>query len=440
GKLKVNPVAQDFNVFMEECHNAFKYIAANRNIDLQLQISEEPLYCYMDFEKLEQIINNIVSNAFKYTPDGGTIQLSASFDKAKSTIAISIQDNGIGIEAAALGKIFEPFNNVGPSPYYGSSSGIGLSLSRNLIELLQGTIFMESTPHKGTKALISLPCLLVENQEVLPVKEEPIFINADYEAELESTSFENSKPTLLIVEDNLDVQTYLGKELGKEYSLIQEYDGKRGLEAAIEYIPDIIVSDIMMPEMEGTEFCRALKSNENTSHIPLIFLTAKASDADQIEGYNLGAEAYVMKPFNIDILNAQIKSVLENRTILQNRLGTIKKIHQLQEEVTSMDNDFLEKVIEKITLHIEDTDFGSDELAHALGVSRRQLYRKLKGISGSTVHEFITKVKMNMAEELLKNSDLGISQIAYKVGFSEPSNFSRTFSKHFGCSPTQYLK
>nr|MBP6760023.1 hypothetical protein [Flavobacterium sp.] len=155
GKLKVNPVAQDFNVFMEECHNAFKYIAANRNIDLQLQISEEPLYCYMDFEKLEQIINNIVSNAFKYTPDGGTIQLSASFDKAKSTIAISIQDNGIGIEASALEKIFEPFNNVGPSPYYGSSSGIGLSLSRNLIELLQGSISMESTPNKGTKALIS---------------------------------------------------------------------------------------------------------------------------------------------------------------------------------------------------------------------------------------------------------------------------------------------
>ncbi len=154
----------------------------------------------------------------------------------------------------------------------------------------------------------------------------------------------------------------------------------------------------------------------------------------------MGAEAHVLKPFNVDILNAQIKSVLENRTILQNRLGTIKKIDQLQEEVASMDNGFLEKVVEKITLHIEDTDFGSDELAVALGISQRQLYRKLKGISGCTVHEFITKVKMNQAEELLKNSDLSISQIAYKLGFSEPSNFSRTFSRHFGCSPSQYLK
>ncbi|WP_170860881.1 hybrid sensor histidine kinase/response regulator transcription factor [Flavobacterium fluvii] len=439
GKLKLKPVAQDFKVFMEECHTTFKHIAINRNIDLKLQISDEPLYCYLDFEKLEQIINNIVSNAFKYTPDGGTIQLSASFDKAKSTIAISIEDNGIGIEAAALEKIFEPFNNVGPSPYYGSSSGIGLSLSRNLIELLEGSISMESTPNKGTKALITLPCLMAKNEDISPVKEEPVFLNEDYEEELEPTSFENGKPTLLIVEDNLDVQTYLGKELGKEYSLIQEYDGKRGLAAAIKYIPDIIVSDIMMPEMEGTEFCKELKSNENTSHIPLIFLTAKASDADQIEGFNLGAEAYVMKPFNVDILNAQIKSVLENRIILQNRLGTIKKIDQLQEEVTSVDNGFLDKVIEIITLNIEDTDFNSDELAQALGISQRQLFRKLKGISGSTVHEFITKVKMNQAEELLKNSGLSISQIAYKVGFSEPSNFSRTFSKHFGCSPSQYL-
>ena len=440
GKLKLKPVAQDCNLFMKECYAGFKHMAANRNIDLKLQLSGEPLYCYMDFEKLEQIVNNILSNAFKYTPDGGLIQLSAHFDKAKSTLAISIEDNGIGIEASALEKIFEPFNNVGPSPYYGSSSGIGLSLSRNLIELLQGTISMESTPNEGTKALIVLPCNLVKKEEVAPIKEEAVFVNADYEAELEPTSFENSKPTLLIVEDNPDVQTYLGKELGKEYSLIQEYDGKRGLAAAIKYIPDIIVSDIMMPEMEGTEFCAALKGNENTSHIPLIFLTAKASDADQIEGYNLGAEAYVLKPFNVDILNAQIKSVLENRTILQNRLGTIKKIDQLQEEVASMDNGFLEKVVEKITLHIEDTDFGSDELAVALGISQRQLYRKLKGISGCTVHEFITKVKMSQAEELLKNSDLSISQIAYKLGFSEPSNFSRTFSRHFGCSPSQYLK
>jgi DNA-binding response OmpR family regulator len=433
---------------MEECYATFDFIAKKRNIDFKLQLGEDPLYCSLDFDKTEQIITNILSNAFQYTPDGGAISFSAGLNKEKSTIEIAVEDNGIGIEAAELEKIFEPFNTIGASPYYGYSSGIGLSLTRNLITFLNGTISIESAPNKGTKALIGLPYLMAKEESVVPIVAQPISLKRDYQVnnredvqeDAGETASEKTKPTLLIVEDNPDVQIYLGKELSKEYFLIQEYDGKKGLEAAIKHIPDIIVSDIMMPEMEGTVMGRELKSNENTSHIPIIFLTAKGSDENQIEGYNLGAEAYVMKPFNVDVLNAQIKSVLENRTILQNRLGGIKKIDQLQEEVPVLDNQFLEKVIEKITLHIEDTDFNSEELAQVLGISQRQLYRKLKGISGNTVHEFITKVKMNKAEELLKNSDLSVSQIAYKVGFSEPSNFSRTFSKHFGCSPSQYVK
>ncbi len=444
GKLKLNPTVQNFNLFIEECYTSFQFIAAKRNITLRLQVDKTPLYCSLDFEKVQQIIVNIVSNAFQYTSDGGLVILSAGLNKVKSTLEIVVEDNGVGINAAELEKIFEPFNTIGSSPYHGYSSGIGLSLTRNLIELLKGTISIESTPDQGTKVLISLPYEAAKMENSVSVKAEEMHQKENYaetsEIEREQTPFESAKPTLLIVEDNPDVQTYLNKELGKEYTLIQEYDGKKGLEAAIKYIPDIIVSDIMMPEMQGTEFCAVLKANENTSHIPLIFLTAKGADENQIEGYNLGAEAYVMKPFNVDVLNAQIKSVLENRIILQNRLAGIKKIDQLQEEVADADNEFLEKVIEKITLNIEETDFNSDELAQALGISQRQLYRKLKGITGNTVHEFITKVRMNQAEELLRNSDLSISQIAYKVGFSEPSNFSRTFSKHFGCSPSQYLK
>ncbi|WP_170860889.1 hybrid sensor histidine kinase/response regulator transcription factor [Flavobacterium fluvii] len=441
GKLKLNPTDQNFNLFIEECYTSFQFIAVKRNITLRLQIDKTPLYCSLDFEKAQQIIVNIVSNAFQYTSDGGLVMLSAGLNKEKQALEIVVEDNGVGINAAELEKIFEPFNTIGSSPYHGYSSGIGLSLTRNLIELLKGTISIESTPDKGTKVMISLPYITATMEDSTPVKVEENYQNKDnQEKDTEQTSFESAKPTLLIVEDNLDVQTYLNKELGKEYSLIQEYDGKKGLEAAIKYIPDIIVSDIMMPEMQGTEFCKELKGNKNTSHIPLIFLTAKGSDENQIEGYNLGAEAYVMKPFNVDVLNAQIKSVLENRNILQNRLAGIKKIDQLQQEVTDLDNDFLKKMIEIITLNIEETDFSAEELAQALGINERQLYRKMKGISGNTVHEFVTKVRMNKAEELLKNSDLSISQIAYKVGYSEPSNFSRTFSKHYGCSPSQYLK
>jgi AraC-like DNA-binding protein len=196
----------------------------------------------------------------------------------------------------------------------------------------------------------------------------------------------------------------------------------------------------MMPEMEGTELCKELKTNENTCHIPIILLTAKGSDENQIEGYELGAEAYVMKPFSVEVLKAQIKSVLENRLILQNRLAHINSITQLQIESPNLDKVFLAKIIDLISSHIEETDFTAEILANELKISQRQLYRKIKAISGCTVHEFITKVRMDHAENLLRNSDLSISQIAFKVGFSEASNFSRTFSKHFGCSPSQYGK
>lgn len=441
GKLKSNPTVQDFNVFIESCYNTFKFISTKRNIALQLHTSEETLPCSLDFEKTEQIITNIVSNAFKYTPDGGKVSISVVHNTAASTIDIVIEDNGIGIEESELEKIFEPFNNVGPSPYYGYSSGIGLSLTRNLVHFLNGAISIESVLKKGTKVFISLPFVAAASEDVVELVPEKTFFEDNYpDLPMDELPFEGAKPTILIVEDNPDIQTYLNKELSKDYIVFQEYDGKKGLETAIKQIPDIIVSDIMMPEMEGTELCKALKSDENTCHIPVILLTAKGADESKIEAYNLGAEAYVMKPFNVDVLRAQIKSVLENRIILQKKLAGIATIEQLQEEMPDQDNEFLEKVIHLIQLNMEDVEFNSEELAKLLNISSRQLYRKLKGISGNTVHEFITKVKMNQAEELLRNSDLNISQIAYKLGFSEPSNFSRTFSKHFGCSPSQYGK
>ncbi|WP_140485630.1 hybrid sensor histidine kinase/response regulator transcription factor [Flavobacterium sp. GSA192] len=442
GKLKLKPSTQDFNVFIEECYNTFKYIAMKRNIDFKLQLEKGPLYCDLDFEKTEQIIINVLSNALKYTPDGGVVCFSAYLNKEKKALEISIEDNGIGIEAKELEKIFEPFNNIGPSPFHGYSSGIGLSLTQSLVQFLSGTIAVESLVSQGTKVLIMLPYVASQQMPVVKIKEESVDDAVTYAIpkEMPTTGLETNKLKVLIVEDNPDVQAYLSNEFQKEYVLIQEYNGKKGLEAAIQYIPDIIISDVMMPEMEGTELVKELKANENTCHIPVILLTAKGSDENQIEGYELGAEAYVMKPFSVEVLKAQLKSVLENRMILLNRLSGIKDIKQLQEESPSLDKVFLGKMVELISSRIEEADFNSDVLAQELNISQRQLYRKIKAVSGCTVHEFITKVKMDHAEALLKNSNLSISEIAYKVGFSEPSNFSRTFSKHFGCSPSQYLK
>lgn len=439
GKLKLNTNTQDFNIFIEECYNTFKYIADKRNINFKLEVDQTTLNCYLDFEKTEQILINIISNALKYTPNGGIVLLSAQLNN--NTLEIRVQDNGIGIESKELEKIFEPFNNSGPNPFHGYSSGIGLSLTKSLVEFLDGAITIESTVGQGTTVIVSLPFNASSETPFICSKQISI-------ATLEDKSFDNlsivqdtnNKLTVLLVEDNPDVQAYLNNELSNEYIIIQEYNGKKGLETAIETIPDIIISDIMMPEMEGTQLCRALKMNENTCHIPILLLTAKGSDENQIEGYELGAEAYVMKPFSVEVLKAQIKSVLENRLILQNRLAHISSIRQLQVESPNLDKAFLTKTVDLISSHIEETDFSAEILANELKISQRQLYRKIKAVSGCTVHEFITKVRMDHAKSFLLNSDLSISQIAYKVGFSEASNFSRTFSKHFGCRPSQYGK
>jgi signal transduction histidine kinase/DNA-binding response OmpR family regulator/ligand-binding sensor domain-containing protein len=441
GKLKLNTSSQDFNVFIEECYNTFKYIADKRNIDFKLEIDKTPLNCYLDFEKTDQILINIISNALKYTPDGGIVLLSAYLNKNGDTLEIIVQDNGIGIEAKELEKIFEPFNNSGPNPFHGYSSGIGLSLTKSLVEFLDGTIAIKSTTGEGTTVHISLP--FKASSDASDISNKVISIEPLQDKSSENLSLvadQTNKMTVLLVEDNPDVQAYLNNELSNEYTIIQEYNGKKGLETAIQTIPDIIISDVMMPEMEGTELCKELKMNENTCHIPIILLTAKGSAENQIEGYELGAEAYVMKPFSVEVLKAQIKSLLENRLILQNKLANIRSVSQLQVESTNLDKVFLAKTVDLISSHIEKTDFTAEILANELKISQRQLYRKIKAVSGSTVHEFITKVRMDHAENLLRNSDLSISQIAYKVGFSEASNFSRTFSKHFGCSPSQYDK
>ncbi|MFG6686712.1 helix-turn-helix domain-containing protein [Mariniflexile sp. HNIBRBA6329] len=437
GKLKVNTTLCDFSELIQSCYNSFELIAANRNIKFYLDADKAPSSCYLDIDKTEQIIINILSNAFKYTPDGGSVLFSVNLNSDNSFIKIKIKDTGIGIQSSSLKKIFKPFNNIGARPFHGNSSGIGLSLTKNLVHLLNGTIKLDSYPQKGTKVSIKIPYIKGEQ-----LKEDVQNVKSFHEVNEENVQIDidNEKPTILIVEDNADVQAYLNKELSSQFTLLQEYNGKKGLEKAIEHIPDLIVSDIMMPIMEGVDMCKHLKLNESTCHIPVILLTAKDSDENQIEGYEYGAEAYITKPFSVDVLKAQIKSVLENRLLLQKQKALLTSVDKLQKELPDLDHLFIEKVTGFITQEISNTDFNSDRLAELLEISQSQLYRKLKAVSGSTVHEFITRVKMDHAENLLIYSNLNVSQIAYETGFSEPSNFSRTFSKHFGCSPSNYLK
>ncbi|KJD31606.1 hypothetical protein PK35_14485 [Tamlana nanhaiensis] len=437
GKLKLKPSPCDFSDIIQNCSQSFKPVAKNRQIEFNYLVETTPLYCAIDAEKTEQIIMNLLSNAFKYTPNGGKVNLNVRLNNKKQAIKITITDTGVGIDKESLNEVFKPFNNIGSRPFHGNSSGIGLSLTKNLIDILNGSIKLSSEPQKGTKVSVKLPYVEVTEAEALGLSENSAKAVV-VKTEEESTKDIN-KTTILVVEDNVDVQTYLNKELSGKYRLLQEYNGKDGLKAAIKNIPDLIISDVMMPIMEGVDMCKHIKMNESTCHIPIIMLTAKASDEHQIEGFNLGAEAYIPKPFSIGVLKAQISSILDNRVLLQKQLAGIKSINELQEDAPDLDNVFLKKLTDFIMENIQDPEFNSEKLAEYLQISQSQLYRKLKAVSGSTVHQFIIRVKMDHAKQLLINSDLNVSQIAYETGFTEPSNFSRTFSKYYGSSPSKYL-
>ncbi|MGY5356153.1 hybrid sensor histidine kinase/response regulator transcription factor [Wenyingzhuangia sp. IMCC45467] len=437
GLLTLNNTSKDFSSFVKECYKKYKFIADKRNIELELTIDKSLSYCILDYEKTEQVLMNILSNAFKYTPDRGQVSIDVFVNKNNSFIEIQIKDNGIGIEEKTLENIFEPFNNIDASPFYGYSTGIGLSLTKNLVSFLEGEIKIKSNVNKGTVVFISLPYRATQ-QEITEKLVNSKELDSDIEGDKSSLASKNI--TILIVEDNPDIQKYLNLELQKDYEILQEYDGKNGLKTAIDKIPDLIISDIMMPEMEGTELCKTLKENENTSHIPVVMLTAKGANESKVEGYQLGAEAYINKPFSIEVLRAQLKSILRNREILQKKLSGLKKVKDIEQEISGLDNKFVNKAYEIIISNISHSDFNADVLAAELNISQRQLYRKLKAVCGNTVHEFITKVKMEEAEKMLKEVDFTVSEIAYKLGFSEPSNFSRTFSKYAGCSPSQFRK
>lgn len=441
GKLVAKLSACDAVLIVSDCLSLFYMNAKQRDIRLDFRAEVNALIGFFDKEKLQQIIMNLISNAFKYTPNGGEIVVTLFYDPTKSTLNVIVKDNGIGIEAKSIGRIFEPFNNEGSQPFYGSSSGMGLALTHHLVKTLNGEINIDSIPKKGTTVNLCLP-FQTQNEPIdhkLKTDSVSSTINYSTPPAIPADDAE-SKSTLLIVEDNADVQEYLAVELGEQYFLLKTYNGKDGFENALKHIPDLIISDIMMPEMDGKELCQKVKTNEQTCHIPVILLTAKATDENQIEGLQTGADMYITKPFSVEVLKAQIESIIANRKRIQEKLAGKSHIADLVGQISNVDNGFLLRVVDAIKENIDAPGFGSDQLAVCLSISQRQLYRKLKAISGSTVHEFITRVRMDEAANLLVNTALNVSQIAYRVGYSEPSNFSRTFTKQFNCSPTKYAK
>jgi DNA-binding response OmpR family regulator len=438
GHLQLRPTKQDLVAYIKYVMASFEFQAEQKGIDFQFESPIEQLDFIFDADVLDKVLFNLISNAFKFTDANGKIKVSL-LSATSELITLSVSDNGLGIPAELTDKIFEPFYQVESSAAYNTAgTGIGLSLIRELVLLHKGTIEVSSRPHIETRFTVSLGSLELDKvkAEVLPTDEGMLDTNPEVLAPLAET--EAGKAMVLIVEDNLEIRQYLQLSLTAIYEVVEAVNGLEGFEKAVQIIPDFIISDIMMPEMDGIELCRKLKADERTSHIPVILLTARQSEKYQMEGLESGADDYVSKPFSTALLLLRIKNLLASRKKLRQLFDKSSGFNPRVIGVNAADKAFISKMTDLIEVNMSDAMFSVEWLGGQLNLSRTQLYRKVKALTDQTVHEYITTIRLNKAAALLLEGSLTVAEIAFHIGFSEPSNFSRSFQKQFGQTPKKF--
>ena len=438
--------------------SSFNSISQEKNIKLTFESKKDSIIAWIDIDKLAKIINNLLSNAVKFTESGGNIKINIEEQviKNKQYARIIISDNGISIPEEKLERIFDRFYQVDDSTQrtYGGS-GIGLALVKEFVDLHNWEISVISEIGKGTEFTLKIPLwddYLDESQKITTytfnsneklisanVKDlVPNCIETEGEKNIKNV-VSNKKTSILIVDDSDDVRKYISNLLENDYSIFEADNGVAGIERAKEIMPDLIISDVMMPSMDGFEFCRIIKSEWQTSDIPVILLTAKASFENKIEGLDIGADDYLTKPFESVELFARIKNLLEQRKRIADKYGNSLDNRTKKSEIYSADDDLINKAHEVVKNNLDKTDFGTEQLANELFVSRAKLHRKMLQINGQAPGEFIRIIKLNHAAQLIIEKRLSITQIAFEIGFSSPAQFTRAFSKHFNCLPSEYL-
>ena len=439
GNLKPSLVQTDVGELLKNIYTPFKIAKKDHDKKLQLSLAFKELYMDIDPILFKQIIANLLSNAIKFTPENGKISVAATSTPQK--LIIKVIDNGIGIAPKDLNQIFDRFYQADRSSTrkYGGT-GIGLALVKKWVELLNGQIEVESTLNMGSTFTLFLPITNAATV-VAPERLQSTFaqtndMQSQYE-EYQSITHQE-KPALLIVEDNAYFTQYLKSLLERYYSISTAEDGQEGIEKALESIPDIILTDVMMPIKDGFELCQQLKEDERTNHIPIVMLTAKADIASRIDGIDKGADAYIAKPFEEAELLVSLKKLLALRMVLQEKYQKSLPISiQPNENILSTDS-FLTKLHNIINDHIEDEHFDVNVLSRKIGLDRTQLYRKVKALTGKAPIEIIRAIKMQYAQHLLLNTQTNISGIAYQLGFKDPAYFSRLFKKEMGKSPKDF--
>ena len=451
GLLQLNVERSDFVSFAQEVYLSFKDIARTKGIHYKFETEVDRALLVFDRDKMEIVLCNLISNAFKYSRPAGAISVRLYLDETH--LNIEVHDNGIGLSPEDATKVFDRFYQVLSSATAKMvGSGIGLAFTKTIIELHHGNIFVKSIPGKETCFTAQL---LLDNPYLQSVKQTPVEaleeLPLEYQEELHSDLLlqQNSldlddnikKESVLIVDDNEDIRKYLNSLLQDDFRILEAENGLAGLQIAKNELPDLIISDIMMPEMDGITFCQEIKSQIATSHIPIILLTARTSVVYEVNGLETGADDYVTKPFNPVVMKTRINNILENRRKLRsyflNRVR-FEPDKQIINEGNNMDEAFVEKAIKLVNDNISNESFGVDMLTQELYMSQSTLYRKIKSLTGLSITGFIRSVRLKKAAQLILNDDVKLSQVAYEVGFNDYKYFRLSFQQQFGCLPSDY--
>jgi len=440
GKLDLKVSQQNIVKMASMLTESFDSMAVSRKIKLEFSSEVEALYVFYDVDKLEQVLINLLSNAMKFTQVGGKVQVSVK--KEEHSCLIEVKDSGIGINEEQLPYIFDRFYQADHSESREhEGTGIGLSLTKELVELHHGTIHVESKSGVGTVFKIVLPLGKAHFKEhqlarLNPVPLESRNLLADtLSTETLPDKAQDFEEVVLVVEDNAEMRSYVKGQMQESYKILEAENGQEGFEIAKNEVPDLIISDVMMPKMDGTQLCQKIKNTEVTSHIPVILLTAKASEEDKIKGLRIEADAYLAKPFNKEELIVRVKNLILNRKKLQKRFAQSTLISPKEIAVTSMEEVFLEKLIQQIEENMGNESFGVEQLAEAVGLSRSQLHRKMLHIIDQAPSLFLRKYRLERAKQLLEKRSGRVSDIAFEVGFSSPSYFTKCFVEAFGYPP-----
>jgi ligand-binding sensor domain-containing protein/signal transduction histidine kinase/DNA-binding response OmpR family regulator len=448
-KLKLRIQRGDISQCVQQLHQLFAEQARRRQIDYQFYGPANPLEAWFDSGKMEKIVLNLIANAFKYTPDQGVIRVSVeapspSGANAPEYVTIRVTDNGSGISPQYIDQIFDRFfQSPEDETRYNTGTGIGLALVKNLVELHHGTVAVSSEKWVKTCFEVRIPLGKAHFDESDTINAPAESASSPLSQPVVPTGTANPSahaPVILIVEDNFALRAYLASMLAGEYRVLEAPDGEAGYQMAKEEMPDLIISDIVMPRCGGIELCKKIKSEPHLSHIPVILLTAKATVGDQIAGLETGADAYATKPFNLQVLRVQIHHLIRSRRELCAHFSQDVYLRPDKRADNELDQQFLQKVTDYIVRHLSDSSLSVEALAEAVNLSRSNMYRKIKALTGTSIIDFIRMIRLKQALKLMEAKKHSLAEIAYLTGFNSPAYFTKSFREHYGKPPSEFLK